>query len=129
MNWSSPKRDREPHNDVVTQVRDIVTDADVDESLDFLRDVAEVLGDQKGNMIRNEELRRRVRSQVANQYKRLGLEAAARIAEASDQYRRAIEDQVESAAAYEVSRAKQKFHEIRIEVWRTIQATRRAARV
>jgi rhamnose utilization protein RhaD (predicted bifunctional aldolase and dehydrogenase) len=107
----------------------IVTDADLEKALDFLRDSAKEIGDAKarlvmaGHMVKHIEA---IESKMSSEKSAEGRKADARC---SARYMAAIEEDAAATGSYEAYRALREAAALKIEAWRSEQANFRAMRI
>jgi hypothetical protein len=107
----------------------LVSDADVEKALDWLRDNAHEVGLAKGDAIRTERMTKHIRALEMKKHNALPVSAQEREALASQSYLDALNKEAEAAAAYEKMRALREAAALKIEVWRSMGANFRAMKI
>jgi hypothetical protein len=107
----------------------IVTDEELEKALDFLRDGAAEIGAAKADMVRASHMVRVVKALVMKRFNDMPVNASEREALASDEYRNALEEDATAAGEYEKLRALREAAAMKIEAWRTEQASWRAMKI
>lgn len=97
----------------------------VEKALHFLQQSATTIGQARGHMVYCEGNLRRIKS-----LQMIGMEGSVADREtrayASDEYRKALEDQENAIAEYETLRAHREAAQYFIDVWRTQQSSKKA---
>lgn len=104
----------------------IVTDADVEKALDFLRDSARELGDLKRQQMEKASLAKRTKAIIMREHSSLSLGAAEREAVCDQRYADAETEEAVASGDLECLRALRDAAAAKIECWRSEQATYRA---
>jgi hypothetical protein len=107
----------------------IVTETELEKALDFLRDNARALGDAKARVVRAGHMLKHIEAlhfKLSNATSNDKRQADARTSEA---YLEAITEDAEAAGAYETMRALREAAALKIESWRSEQATYRAMKI
>jgi len=108
---------------------ELVTEAQVQTALDFLRDSADDLGKAKGEAVKAEAMLRHTKAIVMKLHIEMPVGAQEREAYASDLYLEQIEAHAEAAAAYETLKARRESALTDIEAWRSAGANYRAMKL
>ena len=108
---------------------ELVSEAQVQAALDFLRDSADELGTAKGNAVKAEAMLRHTKALVMKLNVEMPVGAQEREAYASDLYLKQIEAHAEAAAAYETLKARRESAAIDIEAWRSQGTNYRAMKL
>lgn len=107
----------------------LVSDADVERALDWLRDNAMEIGEAKANCIRTEKMTKHIKALEMKRYGNLPVTAQEREALASKAYLDAIELEAVAAGHFEVMRALREAAALKIETWRSASANYRAMKI
>lgn len=107
----------------------IVSDADVERALDWLRDNAEAIGAAKERAVKCDHMVKHAKGLAMSLHKDLPISAQEREAYASEEYKLALEDAAASAGAYEMMKALREAAALKIEVWRSASANYRAMKI
>ena len=107
----------------------IVTDAEVEMALDWLRDNADAIGEAKRAAVKADHMLKHTKAVVMGFHKDLPVSAQEREAFASDAYKGAIGNAARTAAEYEKMRALREAAALKIEVWRSASANYRAMKI
>lgn len=107
----------------------IVSDELVQHALDFLRDSAREIGQAKAEMMRTGHRLKVVKALVMKQHNDLSAAKAEVAALASDEYKKALEEDAAASAHYETLRALREAAAMNCEIWRSEQATHRGMKV
>ncbi len=107
----------------------IVTDDEMEKALDWLRDSAAEIGAAKADAVRASHMVRVVKALVMKRFNELSLAASEREAMASEEYRKALEEDAAAAGEYEKMRALRDAAALKIEAWRTEGANYRSMRI
>lgn len=113
----------------MNQQQRIVTDIDLEKALDFLRDNAIIIGDAKAEVVRAGHMLKVTKSLLMKQWNDKPVSVQEREALASDAYMAALERDAVAAGEYEKLRALREAASLKIESWRSEQATWRAMRI
>lgn len=107
----------------------LVSDANVERALDFLRDNAQEIGEAKREAVKADHMLKHIRA-VAMKHSGEGSAAAQeREALASDLYLTAIDKAADAAGVYEQMKALREAAALKIETWRSASANYRAMRI
>lgn len=107
----------------------IVTDADVEKALDWLRDNARDIGAAKAAAIRTERMVKHVKALAMKHSGKTSAAAQEREAYCSQSYLDAIEIEAAAAGHYEGMKALREAAAMKIEAWRSEQANYRAMKI
>lgn len=107
----------------------LVSDADVEKALDWLRDNATEIGDAKATAIRTERMTRHVKALEMKKHAGLAVSAQEREAYASEAYVAALESEALAAGEYEKMRGLREAAALKIETWRSASANYRAMKI
>lgn len=107
----------------------IVTEAEIDKALDFLRDNAQAIGDAKARVIRAGHMVKHVEALAFKASEERSAEAKKADARASEAYVAAIYEDAVAAGEYEKLRSLREAAALKIEAWRSEQANYRAMRI
>jgi hypothetical protein len=107
----------------------LVSDADVEKALDWLRDNALEVGRAKGETIRTERMTKHIKAIEMQRHNGLPVSAQEREALASNVYVEALNAEAGAAAEYEKLRALREAAALKIEVWRSMGANFRAMKI
>lgn len=107
----------------------IVTDAEVEKALDFLRDSASELGDAAASVTRAERMTKHVKALSMKASGEKSAAAQEREAYASDKYLDAIENEFKAVKRLAELRALREAAAMKIEAWRTASSNYRAMKV
>lgn len=107
----------------------IVSDAEVEKALDWLRDCAAEIGIAKRDAVRSEYMVRHVKALAMKQHVDLPVSAQEREAYASDQYLTAIEQASVAAGEFEKLKSLREAASLKIEAWRSMGANYRAMKL
>lgn len=107
----------------------LVSEADVEKALDWLRDSADEIGEAKREAVKTEHMMRHVKALAMKQHMGLPLSAQEREAYASDQYLTAIDRAANAAGEYEKLKSLRGAAEMKIEAWRSMGANYRAMKL
>ena len=107
----------------------IVTDAEVDMALDWLRDNADAIGEAKREAVKFDHMLKHTKAMVMIQHKELPVSAQEREAFASKEFAVAIQNAADAAAEYEKMKALREAAALKIEVWRSASANYRAMKI
>lgn len=108
---------------------ELVTDAEVEKALDFLRDSARAIGNAKACTVRSERMTKHVKALEMKRYNELSVSAQEREAYASDAYLHALEDEARSAGEYEKLKSLREAAALKIQAWQTSSANFRSMKV
>lgn len=106
-----------------------VTEADVDNALDFLLSSAPQIGAAHADMVKANAMLRHVKALVMKTSNAGSAAAQERDAYAHQNYLDAINDEFEAVKAFHTLKAKREAASATIEAWRTMNANMRATRL
>ncbi len=107
----------------------IVTEAELEKALDFLRDNARALGDAKARVVRAGHMLKHIEALEFKMSDATSNDKRQADARTSKAYLDAIVEDAEAAGAYETMRALREAAALKIESWRSEQATYRAMKI
>lgn len=107
----------------------IVEENDVERALDFLRDSAREMGEAKAEMIRASHMIKVTKALSMRMYNDKPISFQEREAYVSAEYLAALERDAKAAGEYERLRALREAASMRIEAWRSQEATFRAMKL
>ncbi len=107
----------------------LISDADVEKALDWLRDNADAIGEAKSEAVRTEHMLRHVKALAMAQHAGLPVSAQEREAYASHQYLEALEEAANAAGEYEKMKSLREAAAMKIEAWRTASSNLRAMKL
>lgn len=107
----------------------LVSDADVERALDWLRDNAKDIGSAKELAIKTERMTKHIRAIEMKRHSALPVSAQEREALASDAYVDAANVEAGAAGAFETMKALREAAALKIEVWRSASANYRAMKI
>lgn len=108
---------------------ELVSEAEVEKALDFLRDSAKDIGDAKRDAVRTDHMIKHTKALAMKLHLGLSVTAQEREALASDQFLRAIDDAAEAAGEYERLKSLRGAAESKIGVFQTMSANYRAMKL
>lgn len=108
---------------------ELVSDADVEKALDWLRDNAQEIGEAKANCVRTEKMVKHIKALEMKRHNGLPVTAQEREAYASDKYLEALELEARAAGHYEAMKALREAAALKIETWRSASANYRAMKI
>lgn len=108
---------------------EIVSDADVEKALDWLRDNADQIGEAKRRAVKADHMLKHVRALAMKHSGEQSAAAQEREALAGAEYLTAIDDTANAAGAYEKMKALREAAALKIEVWRSASANYRAMKI
>jgi hypothetical protein len=108
---------------------EIVTDAEVERALDWLRDNADEIGESKRKAVKADHMLKHVRALAMKHSGETSAAAQEREALAGPDYLQAIDDTANAAGAYERMKALREAAALKIEVWRSASANYRAMKL
>lgn len=108
---------------------ELVTDAEVEKALDWLRDNAAEIGDAKANAIRTERMTRHIKALEMKRYNEMSVSAQEREAYASHAYLGALEAEAIAAGEFERLRGLREAAAMKIEAWRTSSSNYRSMKI
>lgn len=107
----------------------LVSDADVERALDWLRDNAKEIGAAKEFAIKTERMTKHVKAIEMKRHSTLPVSAQEREAMASTPYVDAALEEAKAAGEYETMKALREAAALKIEVWRSASANYRAMKL
>src|SRR5690349_15930677 len=107
----------------------LVSDADVEKALDWLRDNAAEIGKAKTEAVKHDHMLKATRAMAMKLSGETSLGAQEREALCSEQYTDAIERAANAAGKYEEMRALREAAALKIETWRSASANYRAMKL
>jgi len=107
----------------------IVTETELEKALDFLRDNALALGEAKARLVRAGHMLKHVEALEFKASDATSNDKRQADARTSDAYMAAIVEDAEAAGAYEAMRALREAAALKIESWRSEQATLRSMKL
>lgn len=107
----------------------MISDADVDASLDYLMSSADESARRRATRTQLEHGLKRVKALAMKDHSTLPVTAQEREAYASEAYRIALDGLAEAIYEDERYRALRDAHSSRIDAWRTLEASRRSVRL
>ncbi len=108
---------------------ELVSEADVEKALDFLRDHAEEMGTAKEEAVRADHMLKHVKALAMKQHADIAVTAQEREAHASPQYLAAIERTAKAAGNLAKMQSLREAAALKIEVWRSASANYRAMKI
>jgi beta-phosphoglucomutase-like phosphatase (HAD superfamily) len=108
---------------------ELVSDADVEKALDWLRDNAETIGKAKAEAVRADHMLKHIKALAMKLHGEMGVSAQEREALASEQYRTAIDTAATAAGEYERLKALREAAALKIEAWRTASSNYRSMKI
>lgn len=108
---------------------ELVSDADVEKALDFLRDNANEIGEAKANCIRTERMTKHIKALEMKRYANLPVSAQEREALASKAYLDSIELEAVAAGHFEAMRALREAAAMKIGAWQSASANWRSMKI
>lgn len=107
----------------------LISDADVERALDFLRDNADEAANAKADLVQLEESRKSLKALIMREHSDMPLAAQEREAYADDRYTNHIRGLAEATRRYERLRLLRGAAEAKIEAWRTFNANMRSMKI
>lgn len=107
----------------------IVTDEQLSQALDWLRDNAAALGEAKRQAVLTEKMGKHIKALEMKKHSELGVSAQEREAYASEAYQRALYAEAKAAGEFEAMRALREAAALKIEAWRSEQANFRSMKI
>lgn len=107
----------------------IVTESDLEKALDFLRDSAAELGNARAEMIRASHMIKVVKALAMKMHNDKPVSVQEREALCSTEYEAALLEDAKAAGEFEKLRALREAAALKIEAWRSEQASWRAMRI
>lgn len=108
---------------------ELVTEAEVEKALDWLRDNASEIGQAKADAVRTERMTKHVKALVMKMHNGLPVSAQEREAYASDEYLKALEAEARAAGEYEKLKGLREAAAMKIEAWRTASSNYRSMKI
>jgi hypothetical protein len=108
---------------------EIVSDAEVERALDWLRDNAAKIGGAREKMVMTECMTKHIKALEMQKHNDLSVSAQDREATASPAYLDALMKEARAAGEYEEMRALREAAALKIEVWRSASANYRAMKI
>lgn len=118
-----------PRKEGLSMSARIVTDEQLSQALDWLRDNAPAIGEAKREAVLTEKMCKHVKALEMKKHNHLPVSAQEREAYASDAYNRALFKEAEAAGEYEKMRALREAAALKIEAWRSEQANFRSMKI
>jgi hypothetical protein len=107
----------------------LVSEADVEKALDWLRDNAADVGAAKANAIRTERMTKHIKALEMKKHAGIPVSAQEREAYASEGYVAAIEAEAVAAGELETMKGLREAAALKIEAWRSAGANYRAMKI
>ena len=107
----------------------LVSDADVEKALDWLRDNAGEIGEVKRRAVKADHMLKHVRALAMKHSGETSAAAQEREALAGAEYLKAIDDTAAAAGEFEKMKALREAAALKIEVWRSASANYRAMKI
>jgi hypothetical protein len=107
----------------------LVSDADVEKALDWLRDNADDMGEAKRMTVLSTGMVKHVKALEMKRYNELPVSAQDREAVASDAFLNALKMEADAAGVYEKMKSLREAAAAKIEVWRSASANYRAMKI
>lgn len=107
----------------------LVSDADVDKALDWLRDNADEMGDAKEAAVLTDGMIKHVKALEMKKHNELPVSAQEREALASTAFLEALIKSAKAAGEYEKMKSLREAAAAKIEVWRSASANYRAMKI
>jgi hypothetical protein len=108
---------------------ELVTDAEVDAALDWLRDNAKTIGQAKREAVKADHMLKHTKALAMKQHATLPVTAQEREAYASEQYAAAIDRTANAAGVFEEMKSMREAAALKIEVYRSASANYRAMKL
>ena len=108
---------------------ELVSDAEVERALDYLRDNAAELGRAKRDAVKMDHMLKATRAMAMKLSGETSIGAQEREALCSEQYTDAIDRAADAAGKYEEMRALREAASLKIEAWRTASSNYRAMKI
>ena len=106
----------------------MISDADIERALDFLRETAHEIGAKRGEAIKTERMVGHVEAIEMKKRNEEAVAAQKREARASQAYVDALNAEAQAVADYETLKARRAAAEITISAWQTMSRGERGAR-
>lgn len=113
----------------MTKGNTLVSDADVEKALDWLRDNADEIGRAKADAFKADAMIKHTKALAMKLHGALSVSAQEREAYASDQYLMAIDRAAEAAGEYERLKSLREAAAMKIEAWRTASSNYRSMKL
>jgi hemerythrin-like domain-containing protein len=107
----------------------LVSDADVEKALDFLRDSADDIGHAKAEEIRTKRMTKHIIAIEMQRHNGMPVSAQEREAFASDAFNVALLAEAKAAGEFERLKALREAAAMKIECWRSMSANYRAMKI
>jgi len=107
----------------------IVTETELEKALDFLRDNAKALGEAKARVVKAGHYLKHVEALEFKKSEAKSAEAKKADARTSEAYLAAVYEDADAAGQYEMMKALREAAALKIESWRSEQATWRAMKI
>jgi hypothetical protein len=107
----------------------LVSEAEVEKALDWLRDNAHEIGEAKREAVKTEYMIRHVKALAMKLHPALPVSAQEREAYASEQYLTAIDNVSAAAGEFEKLKSLREAATLKIEAWRSMGANYRAMKI
>lgn len=107
----------------------LVSDADVEKALDWLRDNADVIGQAKAEAVRADHMLKHIKALAMGLHAGIPVSAQEREAFASEQYKTAIDTASKAAGEYERLKSLREAAALKIEAWRTASSNYRSMKI
>jgi hypothetical protein len=108
---------------------ELISDADVEKALDWLRDNAETIGKAKAEAVRADHMLKHIKALAMGLHAGIPVSAQEREAFASEQYRTAIDTAARAAGEFERLKALREAAAMKIEAWRTASSNYRSMKI
>jgi hypothetical protein len=107
----------------------LVSDADVEKALDWLRDNATEIGEAKRKAVKADHMLKHTKALAMKQHGDIAVTAQEREALASPQYLAALDEAAATAGEFEKMKSLREAAALKIEVWRSASANYRAMKL
>lgn len=107
----------------------LVTDAEVEKALDWLRDQAAEIGEAKRRAVKADHMLKHTKALAMKVHGELAVTAQEREALASPQYLAALDEAANAAGEFERMKSLREAAALKIEVWRSASANYRAMKL
>jgi hypothetical protein len=107
----------------------IVSDADLEKALDWLRDSAQEIGDAKARLVRAGHMVKHIEALELKMSSEKSVEARKADARCSERYLSAIEEDAVATGEYQKLASLREAASLKIEAWRSEQANFRALKI
>jgi hypothetical protein len=108
---------------------ELVSDAEVEKALDWLRDNAAEIGDAKYEVVRSDHMLKHIKALLMKQHNELPVSAQEREALASIEYYEALLGAARAAGEFEKLKSLREAAALKIEVYRSASANYRAMKL